>query len=86
MNKIKEIWNWATSNDLTNSLQNGDNGYSLKKLTAVIVVSAYVYLHFKVDETTLNTTLMTDAGLICALFGISTYHQLKLNKEDEDNK
>jgi len=65
------------------SLDNTNNGYSARKLTAFILVSLVVLAHVKWlnlgDLTQLGEVLIIDYTFISALFGMTTYQKLKSN-------
>jgi len=65
------------------SLDNTNNGYSARKLTAFVIVSLVVLAHVKWlnlgDLTQLGEVLIIDYTFISALFGMTTYQKLKSN-------
>ena len=65
------------------SLDNTNNGYSARKLTAFVIVSLVVLAHVKWlnlgDLTQLGEVLIIDYTFISALFGMTTYQKLKAN-------
>jgi len=66
------------------SLDNTNNGYSARKLTAFVIVSLVVLAHLKWlnlgDLTQLGEVLIIDYTFISALFGMTTYQKLKSNE------
>jgi len=66
------------------SLDNSNNGYSARKLTAFVIVSLVVLAHVKWlnlgDLTQLGEVLIIDYTFISALFGMTTYQKLKSNE------
>jgi len=66
------------------SFDNTNAGFSSRKLTAFIIVACIVAAHIKWlslgDFNQLESVFMIDYSLIAALFGMTTYQNLK-NKE-----
>ncbi len=66
------------------SLDNTNNGYSARKLTAFVIASLVVLAHLKWlnlgDLTQLGEVLIIDYTFISALFGMTTYQKLKSNE------
>jgi hypothetical protein len=66
------------------SLDNTNNGYSARKLTAFVLVSLVVLAHVKWlnlgDLTQLGEVLIIDYTFISALFGMTTYQKIKSNE------
>jgi hypothetical protein len=66
------------------SLDNTNNGYSARKLTAFVIVSLVVLAHLKWlnlgDLTQLGEVLIIDYTFISALFGMTTYQKIKSNE------
>jgi hypothetical protein len=66
------------------SLDNTNNGYSARKLTAFVIVSLVILAHVKWlnlgDLTQLGEVLIIDYTFISALFGMTTYQKIKSNE------
>ena len=69
------------------SFDNTNAGFSSRKLTAFIIVTCIVAAHIKWlslgDFTQLETVFMIDYSFIAALFGMTTYQNLK-NKNNSE--
>jgi len=60
-------------------------GASAKKLTAFIFVILIIWLHCKYCElSNCIEFLLTDAGMVLALLGVSTWDKLRTNKIEKD--
>lgn len=75
-------------NNILNSFNNGNKGYSSKKLTAFVVTLLVVIIHIKWltlgNFSQLEMVLTIDYSFIAALFGMNTYQSLK-TKQEKDN-
>lgn len=68
------------------SFDNTNAGFSSRKLTAFIIVSCIVAAHIKWlslgDFTQLETVFMIDYSFIAALFGMTTYQNIKSKNDN----
>lgn len=71
---------------LIDSLENNTKGFSGRKLTAFAIVICVIAAHVKWitlgDFSQLETVFMIDYGFISALFGMTTYQNLKSKSPD----
>jgi Ca2+/Na+ antiporter len=64
-------------NDSLNSLKTSPGGFSLRKITALIMLGCIVYIHYDyVDLDNSVDVVMYDMLFILLLFGIVTFDQL----------
>jgi hypothetical protein len=65
-------------------------GYSSRKLTAFVIILMVIIVHLKWitlgSFTQLEMVLGIDYGFIAALFGMTTYHSLKTNSGNSEEK
>ena len=75
--------------DLIDSLKNDKSGWSGRKLTALVIVLCVVSAHIKWlslgDFTLMSEVFMIDYSFIAALFGMTTYQNLKSKDTTEQN-
>jgi hypothetical protein len=73
--------------NILNSFNNHEKGYSSRKLTAFVIVLLVIIAHIKWlalgDFTHLEMVLTIDYSFIAALFGMTTYHSIKSAKIKE---
>lgn len=74
---------------LIDSLENNTKGFSGRKLTAFAIVSCVIAAHIKWlslgDFTLMSEVFMIDYSFIAALFGMTTYQNLKSKDTTEQN-
>lgn len=72
-------------NKLVASFDNKNHGFSSRKLTAFIITACIVAAHIKWitlgDFSQLENVFLIDYGFIAALFGMTTYSNLKAKDE-----
>ena len=75
-------------NKLTSSLDIHSKGYSARKLTAFIIIICVIAAHIKWlslgDLTQLGEVFVIDYSFIAALFGMTTYQNLKNGSSNSD--
>ena len=63
--------------NLINSLNNTDSGYSARKLTAFSLMILIAYVHYKyVDLSNAIEAILIDLGGVLLLLGIVTFEQI----------
>lgn len=67
--------------DILDSFKMGDKGFSSRKLTAFTIMACIVAAHIKWlslgDFTMLGEVFIIDYGFVAALFGMTTYSNMK---------
>ena len=67
--------------NLINSLNNKDSGWSARKLTALALMILIAYVHYKyVDLSNAIEAILIDLGGVLLLLGIITFEQILLFK------
>ena len=76
-------------NKLIATLDTHSKGFSARKLTAFVIVCCVIAAHIKWlslgDFTQLETVFMIDYSFIAALFGMTTYQNIKSKDTTEQN-
>lgn len=71
--------------NIINSFKDDNTGFSSRKLTAFIIIIMVITTHIKWltlgNLSQLEMVLTIDYGFIAALFGMTTYSAIKLNKD-----
>jgi len=72
--------------NILNSLNNTKNGFSARKLSALVVIMLVVIAHvkwiYKADFALLTEVLMLDYGFISVCLGMTTYEAIKSKQND----
>lgn len=72
------------------SLDTNPHGFSARKLTAFMLIACVIGLHMKYvilgDFTHLEMVLTIDYGFIATLFGMTTYQNIKKDKNEKDKE
>ena len=73
-------------NNLFNSLNNQDSGFSARKLTAFALMVLIAYIHYKyVDLSNAIEAILIDLAGVLLLLGIVTMEQIIRFKGDKSN-
>ena len=72
--------------NLLNSLNNKDSGWSARKLTALALMILIAYVHYKyVDLSNAIEAILIDLGGVLLLLGIITFEQILKFKNGNSN-
>lgn len=72
--------------NLINSLNNQDSGFSARKLTAFALMILIAYVHYKyVDLSNAIEAILIDLGGVLLLLGIITFEQILKFKNGNSN-
>ncbi len=72
--------------NLINSLNNTDSGFSARKLTAFALMILIAYVHYKyVDLSNAIEAILIDLGGVLLLLGIITFEQILKFKNGNSN-
>ena len=72
--------------NLINSLNNQDSGFSARKLTAFALMVLIAYVHYKyVDLSNAIEAILIDLGGVLLLLGIITFEQILKFKNGNSN-
>lgn len=76
--------------NLFESFNNHNKGFSARKLTAFAIICCVIAMHIKWlvigDLSQLEMILTIDYGFIATLFGMTTYSSIKTNKKEDETK